>query len=100
MCAGDSRFDDRVVEWQHTDHVLHGDRTGQYLLPETAEIGQRHIRRRGLEIIAADPGQTKVVMRLMAVSRNLERIADLATNIAEDVIYMVDGKIIRHQEGA
>jgi phosphate transport system protein len=33
---------------------------------------------------------------LLAVSRNLERIADCATNIAEDVIYMAEGRIIRH----
>ena len=51
------------------------------------------------EMIAADPAQTRILLRLLAVSRNLERIADLATNIAEDVIYLVDGKIIRHQEG-
>ena len=57
------------------------------------------IRRQGEEMIAADPARTTVLLRLVAVSRNLERIADLATNIAEDVIYMVDGKIIRHQEG-
>jgi len=30
------------------------------------------------------------------VSRNLERVADLATNIAEDVVFLVDGEVIRH----
>ena len=36
------------------------------------------------------------LLRLTFVTRQLERIADLATNIAEDTIYMVDGKIVRH----
>lgn len=40
-------------------------------------------------------------MALLLVSRNLERVADHATNIAEDVIYMVSGKVIKHHcEGA
>jgi phosphate transport system protein len=33
---------------------------------------------------------------LLAVSRNLERIGDLATSIAEDIIYLVEGRIMRH----
>jgi len=35
-------------------------------------------------------------MDMVAVLKNLERCADLATNIAEDVVYTVDGNIIRH----
>jgi phosphate transport system protein len=36
------------------------------------------------------------MLPLMLVSKHIERIADLATNIAEDAIYMVDGEIVRH----
>jgi len=35
-------------------------------------------------------------MELLLVSRNLERVADLATNIAEDVVFVAEGKTIKH----
>jgi phosphate transport system protein len=46
--------------------------------------------------IQQDTEQLHALMLFLAVARNLERIADCATNIAEDVIYMAEGKIIRH----
>lgn len=36
------------------------------------------------------------LLRLEYVTRQLERIGDLATNIAEDVVFMIDGQIVRH----
>lgn len=36
------------------------------------------------------------LLKLLDIPRHLERIADLATNVAEDVVYMIEGSIIRH----
>jgi phosphate transport system protein len=46
--------------------------------------------------IKQNPEAATCYISLLSVSRNLERIADHATNIAEDVIYMVEGEIVRH----
>jgi phosphate transport system protein len=43
-----------------------------------------------------DPRRIGASMSLFLVSRNLERIADLATNIAEDVVFLVEGRTIKH----
>ena len=43
-----------------------------------------------------NPTTIKRAEQLLSASRHLERIADLATNIAEDVVYMAEGKLIRH----
>jgi len=44
-----------------------------------------------------NPQDIRLSTHLFLASRHLERIADLATNIAEDVIYMTEGTIIRHR---
>ena len=43
------------------------------------------------------PENIEILIHLLSISRHLERIADHATNIAEDVIYMVKGEIVRHK---
>jgi phosphate transport system protein len=44
-----------------------------------------------------DPRRIGAAMSLFLVSGNLERIADLATNIAEDVVFLVEGRTIKHR---
>ena len=43
-----------------------------------------------------DPTTIERAVNLLSASRHLERIADQATNIAEDVVFLVEGEIIRH----
>jgi len=49
-----------------------------------------------IEFMSKDPSTTSRALPLILISRHLERIADHATNIAEDVVYMVEGKVIKH----
>ncbi|MBF0429933.1 MAG: phosphate signaling complex protein PhoU [Fibrobacteria bacterium] len=46
--------------------------------------------------IKENPQDVHVLLNLLSISKQLERISDHATNIAEDVIYLVDGEIVRH----
>lgn len=49
-----------------------------------------------LDLVKSSPLKAKQFIDLILISRNLEKIGDHATNIAEDVIFMVLGKDIRH----
>ena len=53
-----------------------------------------------LTYMMADPGTIQRALALILISRNLERIADHATNIAEDVIFITEAKDVRHHAGA
>lgn len=48
--------------------------------------------------IQAYPENVESLISLLNITRDLERIADHATNIAEDVIYMIEGEIVRHRD--
>jgi phosphate transport system protein len=47
--------------------------------------------------MSTDPRTIPAALELLLVSRNLERVADLATNIGEDAVYLAEGKQIRHR---
>jgi phosphate transport system protein len=49
-----------------------------------------------LKFMMENPKNIEKALSLIDISDNLERIADLTTNIAESVVYMVEGKIIKH----
>ena len=47
--------------------------------------------------MAQHPERVKADLQILSASKNVERIADHASNVAEDVVYMVEGSIIRHR---
>ena len=62
-----------------------------------------NLHKRTYELVAekvkTEPSYIKFYLKMLGISRYLERIADHSTNIAEDVMYMVEGKISRHGGG-
>ena len=48
-------------------------------------------------MIEVEPESAGTSIQFLSISRYLERMADLATNIAEDVVFLVDGDVVRHQ---
>lgn len=56
----------------------------------------RQLFRELLTFMIEDPKRVSRALHLLLIARNLERVADHATNIAEDVIYHVEGRDIRH----
>ncbi len=48
--------------------------------------------------MCSDPSTIECSIHLIRISRSLERIADLSTNLCENVMFMVEGKVIKHQK--
>ena len=72
--------------------------TAERVCDQDDEVDELHQKMYHLvkEKIVKSPEAFSNLFKITEISHQLERIADLATNIAEDVIYMVNGRIIRH----
>lgn len=75
---------DAALAWSTWRADDEADRLYRELIGETIQFMREHNDRIG------------DVMHLVGALRNLERLADHATNIAEDVIFVVNGRIVRH----
>jgi len=54
------------------------------------------ILRELITYMSSDPSTIERALHILEISGNLERIADLSTNIGEEIIFMVEGRIIKH----
>ncbi len=59
---------------------------------------QKQILRELITYMTSDPATIERSLHLVEISNNLERIADLSTNIGEDVIFMVEGRVTKHHK--
>jgi phosphate transport system protein len=64
---------------------------------EKVDLLNRQLHRELTSFMIEDPQTITRCLNLMSVAHNLERIADHATNIAEDIVYLYEGRDIRHQ---
>jgi phosphate transport system protein len=85
---------------QSLDSLVQGDPQLAYeVLAQDDDVDSalRQIHNVLKELMKAHPDTIEGAVNTLIASRHLERIADYATNIAEDVVFMVEGEIIRHQ---
>jgi phosphate transport system protein len=60
----------------------------------------KQLHRELVSFVIEDPTTITRALNLMVISKSLERIADHATNVAEEVVYLYEGRDIRHTKSA
>ena len=66
-------------------------------LDDEVDLMHREIYDRIKEVMSQNPDHVGYLINLYTMSRHLERVGDHSTNIAEEVIYLIEGEIIRHR---
>ncbi len=84
---------------QSLDALVNGDTAAARMVrnaDDDVDRMRKQIQNKLESEISLHPENTECLIRLLSVSRHLERLADMATHIAEEVIYLVEGEIVRH----
>jgi phosphate transport system protein len=89
-----SMFSDAVASFINRDPVLARD-----VIKRDDVLDQRNesLIRELLTYMAETPAMISRGLELISISKNLERIGDLATNIAEDTIFIAEARLVKHQ---
>lgn len=66
------------------------------LRDENVDALRDQVLRELIMLMSSNPATIERSFQIIRISSNLERIADLSTNISEDIIFMVQGKVIKH----
>ncbi|MCB9063064.1 MAG: phosphate signaling complex protein PhoU [Halobacteriovoraceae bacterium] len=66
-------------------------------MDEVVDEINRNMHQAHYELIKQNPNDVQLYSQHLSCSKHLERISDYATNIAEDLIYLVEGEIVRHE---
>jgi phosphate transport system protein len=62
------------------------------------DAANAEVHRRAQELMRQNPERIESLISFLSISRHLERMADHATNIAEEVLYLIEGQIVRHRK--
>jgi phosphate transport system protein len=78
--------------------VNHNPTRARAVVPQDKEVDaiNRQIHRELVSYMIEKPSTITRCLNLMVISKSIERIADHATNIAEEVVYLYEGRDIRH----
>lgn len=96
---GDMREAARLMLQRSIDALVYHDaQAAQAVINADDHVDELHRANYGrvTEMIIRHPAEGAYYMDCLTVSRALERLADIATNISENVIYLEQGKIVRH----
>jgi phosphate transport system protein len=72
--------------------------TARRICERDDEVDQlnRKVFREMIDQMVADPATISRAMELVLVARNLERVGDMATNVAEEVVFIAEARVIKH----